>query len=70
MEHLAALRLDVGEVRLVGGVALGARDMRVRGVHGGGEEADEGERARLRDRVGRPQLEALAEVGEDRGVLG
>ena len=62
--------LMVGKRRLVERVALRPADVRVRGVHAGGEEADERQRARFGDRVGRPQPEPLAEIREDRGVLG
>jgi hypothetical protein len=54
---------DGRERGFVGRVPLGPADVRVRRVDACREEADERQRARFRDRVGRPQAEPLAEVG-------
>jgi hypothetical protein len=43
--------------------------MAMRRMHARGKEADQRERLRLSHRIGRPQPEALAEIGQDRGVL-
>ena len=44
--------------------------MGVRGMHARGKEADQRERLGLGQRLARPQPEALAEIGQNGGVLG
>ena len=69
VEGLQAGVLDARIGRGVGSVALGPADMGVRRMHAGGKEADRRQRLGLAERVLRPQVEALAEIGQDRRVL-
>src|SRR5215470_12290307 len=61
--------LERGESRRVGCVALGPTDMGMRGMHARREEADQRQRFGFRHRIGRPQPETLAQIGQNGGVL-
>src|SRR5262245_46770831 len=70
MKRLKPLCLDGWEGRWIGRIALGPPNMGVRWMHTGGEETDQRQRLRLRLQIGWPQAVALAEIGQDRRVLG
>ena len=70
VEGLEAGFLDAGNADGSARVALGPADMGVRGMHAGGKEADQRQRLGFGQLLLRPQAEALAEIGQDGGVLG
>src|SRR5258708_25016225 len=70
MEGLETGFLQRGISGRIGSVALGPADMGVRGMHAGGEEADQGERLGVGELLFRPQPEPFAEIGQNGGVLG
>src|SRR5262245_60603240 len=69
MKAVAAHLLEAREHRRVARIPLRPADMGVGWVHAGGEQANQRQRTCFGDGFRWPQAEALAEVGQDGGVL-